>query len=153
MVKEVIHGRGHRFVTGAHRSTFEVTCDPEMTSSGDCIIVVGADRAAAALGDDFKAKAASNDAYLTVTIRCGDGMDVVEGWGSDRMTFTDPRSMVFRVSDYVCGRTVMINADKPASRLDRRLIEELASGKDAVIELSVETKKRDKPSLDILFME
>lgn len=140
-------------MTGTHRSTFEATREGEMTQSGDCIIIVGADRSAVTLGEDFKAMAASDDAYITATIRCDDATDVVEGWGSNKMTFTDPVSMVFRVSDFVCGRTVMINADKPANRLDRRLIAALASGKDAIIELSVEMKKRDKPSLDILFME
>jgi hypothetical protein len=57
------------------------------------------------------------------------------------------------VSNYVCGRTVMIYADKPAARLDRALIKALAEGNKAIIELSIEYKERPKPSFDFLFME
>jgi len=61
--------------------------------------------------------------------------------------------MVFRVSSYVCGRTVMVNADKPAVRLDRRLIDALAKGNKAIVTLSVEQKERPKPTFDLLFRE
>jgi hypothetical protein len=62
-------------------------------------------------------------------------------------------SMVFRVSDYVCGRTVMIHADKPAARLDRRLAAALAEGNEAIVELKVEHGERPKPAFDLLFPE
>ena len=67
------------------------------------------------------------------------------------MTFTDPRSMVFRVSDFVCGRTVMIHADKPAARLDRDLVKALSDGKKVIVELTVEQKERPQPSFNTLF--
>ena len=150
---EVIRARGHRNVTGVHRSTFEVTQDPEISTSADCIIAVGADKGAATLSDAFKKTAASDDAYITCTIEAGGFRDTVAGWGSKAMTFAVEDSMVFRVSDYVCGRTVMVHADKPAARLDRRLVAALAEGNKAVIVLYVEQRERPKPSFDHLFME
>lgn len=151
MLKEVIHAHGHRNVTAAHRSTFEVTRDLEISTSADCIIAVGADKGSASLSEEFKKSAATDDAFLTAVVKAGGHTDTVTGWGSKDMTFTDPDSMVFRVSDYVCGRTVMINADKPAARLDRELAKALKEGKDAIIELTVERKERPKPSFDTLF--
>ncbi|AFD00743.1 Uncharacterized protein conserved in archaea [Methanocella conradii HZ254] len=153
MHKEVVHGRGHPNVTGTHRSTFEITRDEEISKSADCIIVVGADKGAASLSDGFKKAAAHDDAFITCVIEAGGFRDVVTGWGSEKMTFSVEDSMVFRVSDYVCGRTVMIRADKPAARLDRRLIAALAEGNKAILELSVEQKDRPEPSLDALFKE
>jgi hypothetical protein len=153
MLKEVIHASGHTNITGAHRSTFEVTRDVEISKSADCIIAVGADKGAASLSDGFKKALAHDDAFLTCAIKCGGFEDKVTGWGSKDMTFTVPDSMVFRVSDYVCGRTVMIYADKPAARLDRKLIKALAEKHEATMELTVERKERPKPSFDMLFME
>jgi hypothetical protein len=153
MLKEVIHARGHSNVRGTHRSTFEVTRDPEISTAADCIIAVGADKGAASLSDDFKKAAAGDDAFITCIIEANGIRDTITGWGARGMTFTVEDSMVFRVSDYVCGRTVMIHADKPAARLDRRLIKALADGNKAVIELTVEHREKPKPSFDALFME
>ena len=138
-------------MTALHPSTFEVTRDAGITTTADCIIAVGADKGAATLSEAFKGAAACDDAIITARIACDGFTEVVTGWGSAKMTFTEPDSMVFRVSDFVCGRTVMINADKPAARLGRGLVSALAEGKEAVIELRVEKGKRPQPSFDLLF--
>lgn len=151
MLKEIIHARGHRNIMGTHRSTFEVTRDADISPAADCIIAVGADKGAASLSEGFKKAASRDDAFITVAIASGGFKDTVTGWGSKDMTFTVEDSMVFRASNYVCGRTVMIYADKPAARLDRGLIEALKGKNDAIIEMTVERKKRPKPSLDTLF--
>lgn len=151
MLKEVIHARGHLNVTATHRSTFEVTTEKDMSLAGDCIIAVSADKGAASLSEAFKVAAACDDAYMITRIACDGSSDTIIGWGSAALTFTDPVSMVFRVSDFACGRTVMIHADKPASRLDRDLVKALAKGKDVVIEITVEQRERPQPSFNTLF--
>jgi uncharacterized protein len=151
MTCETVRARGHRNVTGTHRSTFEVTRDPEIGLAADCIIAVSADRWPAGLSGEFKAAAARDDAKIIAEIHCDGHKDIVQGWGSSKLTFADDRSMVFRVSDFVCGRTVMINADKAARGLDRSLIEALAAGEDVVIVLAVESASRPEPSFETLF--
>jgi uncharacterized protein len=151
MLKEVIHAKGHVNLTAMHRSTFEVTTEPDISLAGDCIIAVRADKGAASLSESFKVAAASDDAYIIALITCDNFSDSITGWGSAAMTFTDPRSMVFRVSDFICGRTVMIHADKPAARLDRDLIKALSEGKDVVVEITIEQKERPQPSFNTLF--
>jgi hypothetical protein len=153
MLIEVVHGMGHPRVTAQHPSTFEVTRAGEISAAADCIIAVGADKGAASLSEEFKKAAARDDAFITCTIESGGFRDTVTGWGSEEMTFTVEDSVVFRVSNYVCGRTVMIYADKPAAGLDRNLIKALRAENKAVIELKVERKERPKPSFDTLFME
>lgn len=138
-------------MTAMHRTTFEVTRDAAITETADCIIAVCADRAAATLSLEFREAASRDDALIMAEITCGGCSDTVQGWGSSRMTFSDAHSMVFRVSDFVCGRTVMINADKPASRLSRALIEQLASGNEVIMTMRVGTGRRPEPSLDLLF--
>ena len=150
-VKEVIHASGHGNVTAGHRSTFEVTTESDLSPAGDCIMAVKADKGAASLSKEFKIAAARDDAFMTAHILCGDQSDMITGWGSGTMTFTDPHSMVFRVSDFVCGRTVMIYADKPAARLSRDLVKALSEGKDVVVEITVEQRERPQPSFNTLF--
>ena len=151
MTCETVRARGHRNVRATHRSTFEVTRDCDLTPAGDCIVAVCADRWPAGFSGEFKATAARDDARITAEIHCDGHQDTVQGWGSAKMTFADDRSMVFRVSDYVCGRTVMINADKAARGLDRDLIRALADGGDVVIVLLVEAASRPEPSFATLF--
>lgn len=151
MICEAIRAYGHRNVTSTHRSTFEVTRDAEIGLAADCIIAVGADKSAAMLSDSFRKAVASDDAQITAIIRCDGHSDTVTGRGSSQMTFTDVHSMVFRVSNYICGRTVMIYADKAARNLDRGLIAALASGKEAEIELRAEHAPMPEPSFDVIF--
>ncbi len=153
MLIEVVHARGHPNITGTHRSTFELTRDPTISKAADCIIAVDADKGAASLSDPFKTAAARDDAFITCTFAAGGFRDTVTGWGSSEFTFTVEDSMVFRVSDFVCGRTVMIHADKPAARLDRRLVAALAEGNKATVELTVEQRERPEPAFDLLFQE
>lgn len=153
MATATIRAKGHQNVTGLHSSTFEITRDPEISTTADCIVAVSADKGAATLDAEFRKAAADDSALITATISCGGCIETVQGWGSSKMTFENPESMVFRVSDFVCGRTVMINADKPAARLDRNLIEALAEGKVVVIELKTEKGTRPQPSFDLLFEE
>ncbi|HUL62134.1 MAG TPA: DUF371 domain-containing protein [Methanocella sp.] len=151
MVFETVRARGHPNVTATHRSTFELTGDADIGPAADCIIAVRADRSAATLSDRFRAAAARDDARVTAIIRCGGCSDTVIGRGSARMTFADDRSMVFRVSDFVCGRTVMVDADRAARGLDRRLVAALTAGLDVEVELRVDRAARPAPSFDVLF--
>ncbi len=151
MICETVLARGHRNVTATHRSTFEVTRDTEIGLAADCIIAVASDKSAASLSDSFRKAAASDDTQITAIIRCDGHSDTVTGRGSSQMTFTDGHSMVFRVSNYVCGRTVMIYADKAARSLDRQLVAAMKSGKEAEIELRAEHAPRPEPSFDVIF--
>ena len=151
MAGEVLRARGHPNVTALHKSTFEVTRDRDISAAADCIIAVAADRAAGTLSRQFRDAAARDDARITAVISSGGLADTVDGWGSARMTFSDERSLVFRVSDFVDGRTVMIGADKPAARLDRALVAQLAAGEPVEIRLTVRREKRPEPVLDTLF--
>ena len=151
MACETVRARGHKNVKATHRSTFEVTSDCDLTPAGDCIIAVCADRWPAGFNREFKEAAARDDAKITAEVHCLGHKDIVQGWGSSKMTFEDRRSMVFRVSDFVCGRTVMINADKAARGLNRELIKALADGNEAVIVLTAGPASRPEPSFDTLF--
>ena len=121
----VIFARGHENIQGTHGTTFEITKEPALTKRGDCIIAVGATKGAADLPLDFKEAARNEGAQITITIEAGELKEVVKARGSPRLLFAHPTDLVVRKSNYVCGRTLAIRADKAASDLSRKLVEKI----------------------------
>ena len=135
---ETIHARGHENVTGTHTSTWELTSDDWLTSAGDCIVGIEADRTPAEFDPAFVAACRDADATIVATLRAGDQEARVTGRGDPDLTFEDDRSLVARTSDYVDDRTVMVGADAAAVNLDRDLVAALAEGVDLTLTLRVE---------------
>jgi len=125
---DVVIGYGHVNVKATHPTTIEVTKEPYLTPRGDCIIAVKADKAAADLNEGFKKLAKSPLTVIKAIIEVNGLREVVTGRGDERLTFTDPRSMVFRRSVYACSRTVMVKCDKAAADLSRALVSMLKRG-------------------------
>jgi len=119
---EIVVAHGHELVQSTHRTTMEITRDETLTRRGDCIIAVGADKGASDLSWRFKELAKRKDAEIVVVIEAGGLREVVRAMGDPRLTFTHPRDLVIRRSNYVCGRTVAVNADKAAKDLSRDLV-------------------------------
>ncbi len=122
---EVIHAHGHENIRATHKTTLEITKEPSVSKRGDCIIAVDATKGALDFHPAFKKSARSENAKITIKIEAGAIVDVVKAKGTRRLLFTHPTDAVIRRSDYVCGRTVAIGADKAATDLSRKLIEEL----------------------------
>ena len=124
-VTVVFSARGHKNVQSTHRTTFEVTKERSLTKQGDCIIAVEATRAAADLSFEFKEAARKEGARMTITIEAGELKETVKAKCSPQLQFTHPTDLVVRKSDYVCGRTLAIGADKAASDFSRKLVEKI----------------------------
>ncbi|MFQ5999758.1 MAG: DUF371 domain-containing protein [Candidatus Bathyarchaeia archaeon] len=121
----VILARGNENIQATHRTTFEITKEPTLTKRGDCIIAVEATKGAADLPLEFREAARKKGAQITITIEAGELKEIVRAKGSPRLLFTHPTDLVVRKSDYICGRTLAIGADKAASNLSRKLIEKI----------------------------
>jgi hypothetical protein len=133
--RERIVCHGHPLVQGTHPTTFEVTTREELTLKGDCIIGVGADKAALDLDPLFKRLLARDDAVLVTNIYAGGTRIQVHGSGSRELTLRHPTDLVWRKSRFTCDRTVAVAADRTARTLPRELIARLAQGDEMEIEL------------------
>lgn len=127
MIDTIVKAFGHRNLLATHKTTIELTREDFLTKEGDCIIGVRADKAAANLDKRFK-ELLKLGKKITVTLECNGFKDKVTAYGDPRLTFTDRTSMIIRKSDYACGRTLAVRADKAAADLNRNLIEELKKG-------------------------
>ncbi|QLG63393.1 DUF371 domain-containing protein [Halorarum salinum] len=136
--EQVVQARGHEHVSAEHASTFELTSDDWLTPAGDCILAVEADRTPADFDEAFVTACQDADAHITVTFEAAGVEDVVEGRGHPDLTFADDRSLVGRTSDYVDERTVLINANKAAADLDRKLVTALARGAPLTVTFRVD---------------
>ena len=120
-----IKTKDYKNVFSMHKSTFEITKDLEIGSTADCIIGVAMDNSMSDFADEFKAKIANKNTKITVILDSENGHDEIVGFGHEGLSLTHPTDIVCRTSDYVCPRTLMINANKAARDLDLALIEDL----------------------------
>ena len=133
--QEIIQCRGHPLVSGTHPTTFEVTVESHLTSTGNCIIGIGADKGCAGLSAEFKTVLAHDDARLLTRLSCG-GIDVeIHSRGSSQFTLMHPTDMVWRRSTFVCGRTIGILSDQVAATLPDDLIKNLIAEKEMTVTL------------------
>ena len=140
MAVEVVRARGHPNVRATHPTTLEITREEHLTPRGDCIIAVGADKGARDLSEAFKEAAKREGALIRITIEVPSrGLrEVVLARGHPGLTFEHPTDMVVRKSNFTCGRTVAVGADKAARDLSRELIEALRDpGAEVIIRLEV----------------
>jgi hypothetical protein len=114
------------------------TREQHVSSEGDCVVAVGADKAGIDLCCEFKDKLSRDGARLTILIEAGGCSDVVTAYGSCRLSLTDASDLVVRKSGFVCGRTLGVKADKASLDLSRELVGVLKRGERVKITLTVE---------------
>ena len=138
-ITETIFAYGHENIKATHRSTLEITKDARLSEKGDCVIAVSADKSMADLSPEFKENLRRENTRLVILIETEEEAEAVNAFGSQRLTLTHPRDIVVRKSDYICSRTLAIQADKAACGLSRKLAEKLRNPKQRVkITLTVE---------------
>jgi len=136
---EEITAKGHMNVRGTHGMTFEITKDSDLSNRGDCVIGVEANKGPVDFSSEFTEACRRDDARITVKLEAAGVVDIIHGVGSHKLTFTNPRELVGRKSTFTSDRTVLINADKAARDVDRRLIEALRSARTRLrVEIIVE---------------
>jgi len=131
-VTEIILGYGHENIQAMHKTTFEITKEAQLSRRGDCIIAVSANKTMKELGSEFKENLLKENAKITMLIEAGDVEEVVNAFGSPRLILTHLTDIVVRKSNYICSRTLAIQADKAACDLSRKLVEKLKNPKQRV---------------------
>ncbi|MEM2103648.1 MAG: DUF371 domain-containing protein [Candidatus Bathyarchaeia archaeon] len=127
--EEVINAFGHGNIRAAHKTTLQITKEKEISVRGDCIIAVSADKGLLDFKPEFKELLRNGNAKLAICIEAGGETETLKASGSSKLVLTHPLDMVVRKSNYVCGRTLAINADKAASDISRSLVAKLQNPK------------------------
>lgn len=127
LASEEVAFAGHAMVRATHGSTIEVTTEPHLSPSGDCIIGVSATKGLAQLSGPLKSALRSDAARVRITIVAPGGEYSFWARGSKDLALSSPTDMVIRTSSYLCGRTLAILAETPARGLPRGLVGSLKS--------------------------
>lgn len=119
---------GHNNITSKHRSTFEITTDPEIGMSADCIIGVSSEKSMLDFSEEFKDKIRDKNTRIHIFLETKNAKDEIIGFGHPNLNLSNKTDIVCRKSDYICNRTLMINSNKAACDLNNNLIKDLSKG-------------------------
>ena len=136
-MKLTLKTHGHTNVTSKHKTTFEVTTDHEISIKADCIVGVASEKSMKDFSEDFKKAMRRTDVEIKVILSTKNAHDEITGFGHSDLLLNHPTDIVCRKSNYICGRTLMINADKAACDLNSDLINDLKNGEEMQVEITV----------------
>lgn len=129
MVRFVFRAWGDDRITSKHKTTLEITKEGVKTGYGDCIVATRSEVGLSDLPDELKKQARVRDVAMAVIFEAGGSSQLVRGRGDPALTFESSHEMVIRKSSYVCGRTLMVRANKSAAELNGHFIELIRDGK------------------------
>lgn len=135
-----IKSNGHKNVSSLHKSTFEITKDPEIGPAADCIIGVDMDDSMLDFPEEFKERIADSNTKIAVILDTPNGHDEIIGFGHENLSLTHPTDIVCRTSDFTCSRTLMINSSKAARDLDGDLIKDLKNEETLEVTIKIVEK-------------
>lgn len=142
LLEDTFIARGHVNIRATHEKTIEVTKETHLTTQGDCIAAVAAEKGLRDMPEAMKEAAKRSDAIITLSLSLGDRVFTTTGRGNPALTWEHPSDMVARMSSYVCPRTLMIHADKATIHVSRSLVQ-LLKNPEAKITITVRVEAPD----------
>lgn len=136
-IRETFKAWSHLNVRSTHRTTLMTTTDDHLSTKGDCIVAVSAEKGLRDLNTRIKEAIRREGSSVRLLIEIEGRTFTVEGKGDPRLTLNHPSDMVIRKSGYICDRTLMIRADKAAHDIDNSMIE-LLRKENCQISLTIE---------------
>ena len=130
----VIKARGHPNIKATHKTTIEITKDSYLTGRGDCILGINADKGLRDLKEFLNQ---NKKRRIQVDLMVENLVESIKGYLDPRLTFLDENDIVIRKSSYVCDRTLMIQADKSAAEINRKIVRKLKEGGKMILKISV----------------
>ena len=138
-ILDSISAAGHSLIQCTHSTTIELTKDDYLTKKGTCILGIKASKACYDLTPELKSKIIVAE-KIYVVIKVGDFVDHFYGYGSKKLTLLSTKDLVFRKSDYICDRTILIRCSKSSRDLNRNLIKNLTN---SINQISIIFKDND----------
>lgn len=119
---ETFKALGHPNIRASHATTLMVTREPELTTRGDCVVAVSAEKGLRDIDPKVKEAIRSLDARVSLILEAYGLAFAATGRGDPSLTLSHPTDMVARKSHYICERTLMIGADKAACNIEPNLL-------------------------------
>lgn len=130
---ERVEAKGHAAISATHPSTLELTKEPYVSSRGDCIVGVEANKACTELSEKLKQHLLAGG-RIKVVFQANGVKDELLAQGSPQLSLSSTTSIVIRKSKHVDERTLAIESNKAAAQLKRELIAKLKEGVKLVVQ-------------------
>lgn len=111
---------GHPNVRALNNKTLEFTKETDLTEEGDCILGLRASKGCANLSPQLK-DAIHQGLKIRVELWANDVLDTFTGFGDPELSLTSNVSLVFRVSNFKCDRTILIKCSKAAFHIEQKI--------------------------------
>jgi hypothetical protein len=121
MIQDQITFYGHPNVLSNHSKSIEVTKDQTLSTRGDCIVGVNADKACKDLKPCLKELLLKTGLVLKIEIIVEDLIFVMHAHSDPKLLLSDVNDLVIRRSKFICPRTLAISCDKAASDIPREM--------------------------------
>lgn len=118
---------GHPNVRAFHGRTIELTKMEDMSLRADCIIGVRADKGCIDLSEDLKTRLQEENSYVRMVLIVGDYAYEFTANGTSRLRLSHGHDIVIRKSNFVCPRTLAINANHASDDIPREIVSLLKS--------------------------
>jgi hypothetical protein len=142
---EIIWAYGHKNLQATHPTTLMITKDPHLSTTGNCIIAVAADKTITDLHPDFKNTLHQPNTKLTILLEADNTTEKIQASGSPNLQLTHPTDLVIRKSHFICNRTLAIQADKASNNLSRELVKKLTNPQQK-IKITLTTTTSQNPT-------
>ncbi len=123
-VLDKIYAYGHKNILCSHKTTIEITKDKDLTKKGNCIVGINASKACIDLDNRLKENI-KTEKKIKIILEVDNLKDYFYGFGHKNLRLLNKKDIVFRKSNYLCDRTVLINCTKSSNDLKQELIEAL----------------------------
>lgn len=124
VILETVSAYGHENILCTHSTTIEITKEKSLTKKGNCIMGIDASKGCFDLNNNLKKKILNGN-KIKITLILEDFQDSFFGFGNKDLRLLDKNDMVFRKSNFICDRTVLINCTKSSLEINRKLIKKL----------------------------
>ncbi|MFO7795983.1 MAG: DUF371 domain-containing protein [Promethearchaeati archaeon] len=123
-ILDKVYAKGHPNILCTHSTTIEITKEDSLSLKGNCILGVKATKACEDLNKSLK-DYLRKGGRIEVLIKLKGLSDRFYGFGHKNLILSNKKDLVFRKSNYICDRTVLINCSKSSSELSRNLIKKI----------------------------
>ena len=120
-ILEEITAFGHLNLQCTHGTTVEITKDDNLSKRGNCILGVNASKACFDLNPELK-DFIQMGKKIKISIKVDKLTDSFYGYGNKKLTLSNKKDIVFRKSNFICDRTVLINCTKSSNDLNRDIV-------------------------------
>lgn len=132
---------GHKNITSTHRTTLEFTKEEHLTMNGNCILGIRSERGCGDLSEELKRELKTKSKFLIkLKINVVNSQEISQeiidefnGYGDPKLLLSDPFDMVFRKSDYICNRTILIKCTKASKDINREIVKFLKDSSHSMI--------------------